>query len=108
MDQTLFHLINQQWTHPAIDLFMAAISNIEIWKPFLLIIALCLLVFGRLRERAFIFCLLISLLVSEQTTRYLKTAFNRPRPKQVQVVRMVELQKARPEFLTLFKKPTIR
>jgi membrane-associated phospholipid phosphatase len=38
----------------------------------------------------------------------LKTAFDRRRPKQVQVVRMVELQKTRPMFLTLFKEPTVR
>jgi membrane-associated phospholipid phosphatase len=39
MDQALFHLINERWTHPALDLFMAAISNIEIWKPLLVVIA---------------------------------------------------------------------
>jgi len=32
----------------------------------------------------------------------------RHRPKQMQTVRMVQLQKARPKVLTLFKKPTIR
>ena len=33
MDRTVFHLINEQWTSPALDLFMAALSNSEIWKP---------------------------------------------------------------------------
>jgi undecaprenyl-diphosphatase len=46
--------------------------------------------------------------VAERVTNLLKTAVDRPRPKQVQVVRMVELQRVRPEFLTLFKKPTVR
>ena len=27
MDQTLFHLINQRWTNPALDLFMAGLSD---------------------------------------------------------------------------------
>jgi undecaprenyl-diphosphatase len=108
MDQALFYLINQRWTNPVLDLFMAAISNIEIWKPFLAIIAICIVIWGGFRGRAFICCLLISLLIAEQMTSVLKTIVNRPRPKQVQVVRMVELQKARPEFLTLFKKPRIR
>src|SRR3984893_2529704 len=108
MDQAIFHLINEQWTNPVLDLFMAAISNVEIWKPLLILIALALLIFGGFKGRAFILCLLVSLLIAEQITNALKTAVHRHRPKQVQSVRMVELQKARPEFLTLFKKPKIR
>jgi undecaprenyl-diphosphatase len=108
MDQTIFELTNAKWTNPALDLFMAAISNPEIWKPLLILIALIALIFGGFKARACIFCILLSLLMAEQVTGLLKTAIHRPRPKQVQKVRMVELQKARPEFLTLFKKPTIR
>ena len=108
MDQTIFHLINERWTNPALDLFMAALSNIEIWKPLLIIIVLIALVAGGFKARACIFCLLFSLLFAEQFTGLLKSAIDRHRPKQVQSVRMVELKKARPEFLTLFKKPTIR
>ena len=108
MDQVLFHLINEEWTKPVLDLFMAAISNIEIWKPLLILIALTLLIFGGFKGRAFILCLLVSLLIAEQVTNALKTAVHRHRPKQVQTVRMVELQKARPAFLTLFKKPKVR
>jgi undecaprenyl-diphosphatase len=108
MDQAVFYLINQRWTNPVLDLFMAAISNIEIWKPFLAIIAICIVIWGGFRGRAFICCLLISLLIAEQVTSVLKTIVNRHRPKQMQVVRMVELQRASPEFLTLFKKPRVR
>jgi undecaprenyl-diphosphatase len=108
MDQTLFYFINAKWTNPILDLFMAAISNPEIWKPLLILSALIALIFGGFKARACIFCMLLSLLIAEQITGILKTAIHRPRPKQVQKVRMVELQKARPEFLTLFKKPTTR
>ena len=108
MDHFLFHLINERWTHPALDLFMAAISNVDIWKPLLVLIALALLIWGRFRGRAFILCLLVSLLVAENVTNVLKTFIDRRRPKQVEAVRMVELQRTRPEFLTLFKKPRIR
>ena len=108
MDQTLFHLINERWTNPALDLFMAALSDIEIWKPLLIVIVLVALLVGGFKVRACIFCLLISLLVAEQFTGLLKSVIDRHRPKQVQSVRMVELKKARPEFLTLFKKPVIR
>jgi hypothetical protein len=59
MDQAVFYLINQRWTNPVLDLFMAAISNIEIWKPFLAIIAICIVIWGGFRGRAFICCLII-------------------------------------------------
>src|ERR1700730_250305 len=108
MDQAIFHLINERWTNPALDLFMAAISNSEIWKPLLLLIILVAVSFGGFKARACIVCLLLSLLVAEQFTGILKSAFDRHRPKQVQTVRMVQLQKTRPLFLTLFHKPTIR
>jgi len=108
MDQAIFHAINQQWTSPALDLFMAGISDIEIWKPFLVLIALAILIFGGFKGRAFILCLLICLLIADQLTSTLKTAINRRRPKQVQVARMVDLEKASPAFLALFKKPKVR
>ena len=39
MDEKIFHLINEQWTNPAFDLFMPLISYAEIWTPFFLIAA---------------------------------------------------------------------
>ncbi|HEV2804914.1 MAG TPA: phosphatase PAP2 family protein [Chthoniobacterales bacterium] len=109
MDQFLFHLINERWTHPALDLFMAAISDVEIWKPLLIVLALCLVVFGGFKARAFMVCLALSLLVADYLlVSTLKTAIDRRRPKQVQKVRMVQLEPASPRFLTLFKQPTIR
>jgi undecaprenyl-diphosphatase len=109
MDQAIFHLINEQWTHPALDMFMAAISDVEIWKPFLIVLALCILIFGGFKGRAFVICLALSLMVADYfLVSTLKTAINRRRPKQVQRVRMVQLERTRPQFLTVFKKPTIR
>jgi membrane-associated phospholipid phosphatase len=108
MDQTIFHLINERWTSPALDLFMAAVSNAEIWKPLLILVVLLALVLGRFKARACIICMLLALIVGEQFTNILKSAVDRRRPKQVQSVRMVELQKATPEFLTLFKPVRIR
>ena len=87
---------------------MAAVSNSEIWKPLFVVIVLITVVFGGFKGRACIICILLSLLVAEQFTGLLKTAFDRRRPKQVQIVRMVELQKTRPMFLTLFREPKIR
>ena len=109
MDQTLFHLINQQWTHPALDLFMAAISNVNIFKPLIAVLVLFALVFGGFKGRALVFCLAIAVWVNGNlTVGLLKSFVDRARPKQVERVRMVELQKARPAFLTLLKQPNVR
>ena len=109
MDQAIFHLINEQWTHPALDLFMAAISDVEIWKPLLIIFALWVIIFGGFKGRAFILCLGMAVVVADYfIVSTLKTAIDRRRPKQVQKVRMVQLERTHPQFLTLFKKPTIR
>jgi undecaprenyl-diphosphatase len=109
MDQTLFHLINEQWTNPVLDLFMAAISNVEIWKPVFVALGLYALVFMGFKGRAFVFCLLVTLVICDQfLVRTLKTTIDRRRPKQVQTVRMVQLEQTSPAFMTIFKKPTIR
>jgi undecaprenyl-diphosphatase len=108
MDQQLFHLINERWTSPALDLFMAAISDADVWKPLLIIIIFVALIFGGFRARACIFCILITLVIAEPVTKTLKSAINRKRPKQVESVRMVRLEKGRPEFMSIFKKPVVR
>jgi membrane-associated phospholipid phosphatase len=109
MDQSILHLINERWTSPALDLFMAAISNVEIWQPLLIAIGIYALVFMGFKGRAFVFCLLVTLIFSEQfLVRPLKSAIDRRRPKQAQTVRMVQLEPTHPAFMTLFKKPTIR
>jgi undecaprenyl-diphosphatase len=109
MDQVIFHHINEQWTSPALDLFMAAISNVEIWKPVLIGVVVYALLFMGFKGRAFVFCLLITLVVSDLfVVRTLKSAIDRRRPKQVQAVRMVQLERTSPEFMTLFRQPTIR
>ena len=109
MDQAIFHLINEQWTHPALDLFMAAISDVEIWKPFLIILVLCILIFGRFKGRAFVVCLALALIIADYLlVSTLKNTIDRHRPKQVQKVRMVQLERTHPQFLTLFRKPAIR
>jgi len=88
---------------------MAAVSNVQIWMPLLVVLGLYLLIFAGFKGRAFVFCLAVTLLISDGlVVRALKASIMRARPKQVQTVRMVQLQKASPKFLTLFKQPTIR
>jgi len=109
MDQAVFHLINEQWTHPVLDLFMAAISDVEIWKPLLIVVVLYALIFRGFKGRAFVLCVGLTLVISDTlVVRSLKSSIGRQRPKQVQRVRMVQLEKTNPRFMTLFKKPTIR
>src|ERR1700738_4433033 len=88
---------------------MAAMSEVEIWKPFLIVVAVCILIFGGFKVRAFIICLALALVLADYLlVSTLKTAIDRRRPKQVQKVRMVQLERTHPQFLTLFRKPTIR
>lgn len=88
---------------------MAAISNVEVWRPLLVALLVYALVFMGFKGRAFVFCLLITLFISDQFfVSTLKNAVGRRRPKQVQTVRMVQMERTQPEFLSLFKKPTIR
>src|SRR3954471_2913936 len=108
MDQTLFQLINERWTSPALDLFMAAVSDADVWKPLLIILIFAALVFGGFRARACIACLLVTIVLAEPITNTLKFAISRPRPKHIQSVRMVRLEKGRPEFMSIFKTPVVR
>ncbi len=102
-------MINEQWTSPALDLFMAAISDVEIWKPLLIALGLCALIFLGFKGRAFVLCLALTLFLSDTfVVSALKSSIGRLRPKQAQSVRMVQLQKASPRFRTLFLQPTIR
>lgn len=109
MDQAIFQLINERWTSPLLDLFMASISNVDIWKPLLVALALFILIFMGFKGRAFLVCLLLTLLIADYLlVSPLKNAIGRARPKQVQKVRMVQLERTHPEFLALLKQPTIR
>jgi undecaprenyl-diphosphatase len=108
MDEKIFHLINEQWTNPAFDLFMPAISYSDLWTPLFVIIGIVFLIFGGFRGRAFVFCATLALALSNAAVDPLKHAIGRPRPRQVETVRIIELERTRPKILTIFKKPEIR
>src|SRR5439155_20242148 len=102
------HSLTQQWTDPPFDLFIPLISYAEIWTPFFLITPLALLRFDGFRGRAVVFCTGLTLGLSNVAVDPLKHTIGRQRPKQVQTVRMIELEKAQPMILTIFKKPHVR
>lgn len=108
MDQTILHLVNEQWTNRALDLFMAVLSASEIWKPLFLVIFVLAVIFGGFRARACVLSLLVCLTIAEQVTGFLKSTVDRRRPKQVEPVRLVQLQRTHPAFLTILHRPTIR
>ena len=91
-----------------LDLFMAVISDADVWKPLLIVIIFAALVLGGFKARACIFCLLVAIVIAEPITNTLKSIIDRPRPKHVDSVRMVRLEKGRPEFMSIFKKPVVR
>ena len=74
MDQSIFHFINQQWTSPALDLCMAALSDSAIWEPLFIVIGVSALLFGGFRARAFVTCLGLSLLITNPLIGVLKSA----------------------------------
>ena len=87
---------------------MAGLSDVNVWMPFLVVLGLALLIFGGFRGRAFVVCVALTLALSETfVLRPLKSSIGRPRPKQTETVRLVQLQKARPKFLTVFKAPRV-
>src|SRR5437867_12028892 len=104
MDQSLFPLINQQWTSPFLDLFMAAVSDSVIWRPLFIAVGVVALFVDGFKTRAFVICLALSLLIGALVSSGLKSAVDRSRPKQRQSVRLVLLQKANPILLILFKR----
>src|SRR4030095_16726536 len=92
-----------------LDLLMAAISNINIWTPLIALLVVYAIIFCGFKGRALVFCVGVALLVNGNlTVGVLKKFVDRRRPKQVQPVRMVELETTRPAFLTLFQQPKIR
>jgi undecaprenyl-diphosphatase len=109
MEQQILFLINRQWTHPALDLFMAALSSFDLWLIPILIVIVCAAIFGGFRARAFLIVLgLLIGLGDGVLMNSLKKTAKRPRPAQVLAdVRQVDLVKIKPRFRALFRSPKI-
>ena len=106
MDQRAFFLINNTWTHPALDRLMAAASSFDLWLPLILAVVGLTAWRGGTRARVFLVGLGLTLAVSDGVVgQSLKRAFHRPRPYQsVQGVRQVDLdRRSHPRFLALFR-----
>src|SRR5438552_1090692 len=109
MDQKLFFLINREWTSPALDLLMATLSSFDLWIPFLLLLIACVAVRGGFKARALLLTAVAVVGISDAlVANSLKHAVNRPRPTQLEAVRMVDFQKAQPRFLAFLRPLSVK
>jgi len=84
MEEHLLTLINRDWTSPALDAFMAAMSSLHFWIVPILLTVLAAAIRGRFRARAMLLVLALTLLVSDGIVGDgLKHLIKRPRPNEV-------------------------
>lgn len=105
LDDKIFHLINRDWTSPAADRLMAALSTFGLWVPLLILIALWCLIYGGAKGRVLVVTIALVLGVNDGIcTRYGKRFFNRARPAEVELgTRKVSLPDSPgPRILDLF------
>ena len=102
MDQFLFSLINSQGATPALDRLMAVLSCLPFWMPLLVLALVVTAVRGGFKARAMVLVLLVTVGVTDGVVvNGLKHWANRPRPHQVEEVRVVDLAKTTPRFLAI-------
>ncbi len=110
MDERLVVLINRQWTGPALDRLMAAVSALDVWAPLLILLVVLVAWRGGPRARMFLVALGLLLAIGDGLMdRTLKHWIHRLRPYQAMAdVREVELARhARPRMLALFEPPAV-
>lgn len=110
LDEKLLLLINREWSSPVLDRIMAAASSFDVWFfPMLLLIAI-LWWRGRFRVRAFLVTAVFVVAVNDGlVSKTLKRVVDRPRPHQSHNdVRVVDLARAKPRLLALFKTPKVK
>ena len=109
MDQSLFFLVNHEWTTPGLDWLMAVLSCFAFWTPLLLVVIVGIAVFGCFKSRAMLAVLLTVVgLTDGVVVNGLKHWTNRPRPHQVEAARVVDLERVKPRLLAAFYPPTVK
>jgi len=109
MDQKLFFLINREWTAPGLDLLMATVSSFDFWVPILCVLIVCIALRGGFKARAMIVVAILVVGLSDGVAvNSLKHIVNRPRPTQLESVRVVDLKKAKPRLLAVFQPPLVQ
>ena len=109
MEQQILFLINRQWTSPALDLFMAIITDFALWTIPLLLAVIGFFLFGGFKGRAAVISILLVVAVGDGIVAgSLKHLIGRPRPHEILAdVRCVRLLHVHPKYRALFKAPKI-
>ena len=110
LDEKLLLLINREWTSPVLDKIMAAASSFDAWLPLFVVLILVVFWRGGFRARAFLVTMGLIVGINDGIVAHiLKHEVDRPRPHQSHNdVRIVELAKARPRCVALFKPVEVR
>lgn len=109
MDQFIQHWINRENTSPFLDHIMAGVTNYSAWFPILVAAVIFTFVFGSFHMRAMLVCLALAFGFTDGVlVNGIKHAVGRARPLQVEPgVRVVHLQQASPQILTILRSPKI-
>jgi undecaprenyl-diphosphatase len=108
-DVTWMLRLNREWVNPFLDHLLPTLSSFPAWLPLLLAAAAIWGWRGGFKARAFLFCLVLSVLCNEGlVSGPLKKLVGRQRPNDVlpQVVKRT-LPKATPQMLALFQSPDL-
>ena len=110
MEQQLLFLINREWTNPALDLFMAAMSSFDLWLWPVVAIGAGILFFGGFKARAMLVAIAITVVFADSIVCHsLKKIVARPRPNEILAnVRIVDLHHIKPRVLALFKQAKVK
>lgn len=84
VDRTVFHLVNREWTHPALDALMTAVTDFDLWRVPVILLLLVLLARGRPAVRiAILFAVLAVAATDQLVASGIKPVFHRVRPFHV-------------------------
>lgn len=110
MDLDWMYLINSRWVSPGLDWVMAVASSASLWMPLLIVMVVCIFIWGGFRGKTMVAIAALSLALGDGLcTQLLKRAIDRPRPHELMSgVRRVDLAKAKPRFLALGQPLTVR
>lgn len=109
LDHAIQHWINEVATNPLLDHLMAALTSFSAWRPVLIALIACGVIFGTFHLRVMILCLALTLGISDGIiARSLKHTEGRLRPFQAEAgIRQVRLVPASPQLKTLFMAPEV-
>lgn len=110
MEQLLFQLLNQQWTHPALDRGMAVLSDFAVWKPALIIVGSLAAALGGARARIWLLLTVALVLFNDNAISYpLKRFTQRERPYEAREnVRTVSLNHTNGYLQSILLPPVIQ